>query len=86
MKKIIVPILLITCIRSFYAQDLTSKKGEPILPEAKDWAISVDATPFLITLVIFLVNLILVLKLPLQTPEQELPLLHLICMATRLLH
>lgn len=46
MKKIIVPILLITCIRSFYAQDLTSKKGEPILPEAKDWAISVDATPF----------------------------------------
>ena len=30
-----------------FAQDLTSKKGEPYLPEAKDWAISIDATPFL---------------------------------------
>lgn len=30
-----------------FAQDLTSKKGEPILPEAGDWAIGVDATPFL---------------------------------------
>lgn len=29
------------------AQDLTSKKGETILPEAGDWAISFDATPFL---------------------------------------
>lgn len=30
-----------------YAQDLTSKKGEQILPEAEDWSIGVDATPFL---------------------------------------
>ncbi len=30
-----------------FAQDLTSKKGEPMLPEAGDWAISFDATPFL---------------------------------------
>lgn len=30
-----------------FAQDLTSKKGEPILPEAGDWAIGVDANPFL---------------------------------------
>jgi len=30
-----------------FAQDLTSKKGEPILPEADDWSIGVDATPFL---------------------------------------
>lgn len=30
-----------------FAQDLTSKKGEPILPEAGDYAIGVDATPFL---------------------------------------
>ena len=30
-----------------FAQDLTSKKGEPILPEAGDWAIGVDATPLL---------------------------------------
>jgi hypothetical protein len=32
-------------ISSVFAQDLTSKKGEPILPEAEDWAISVDANP-----------------------------------------
>jgi hypothetical protein len=32
---------------SAFAQDLTSKKGEVFLPEAKDLAISVEATPFL---------------------------------------
>jgi hypothetical protein len=26
---------------------ILSKKGEPILPEAKDWALSIDASPFL---------------------------------------
>ncbi len=30
-----------------YGQDLTSKKGEPILPEKDDWCISIDANPFL---------------------------------------
>lgn len=30
-----------------FAQDLTSKKGETILPEADDWAIGFDAAPFL---------------------------------------
>ncbi|HTF05547.1 MAG TPA: hypothetical protein VK826_16080 [Bacteroidia bacterium] len=30
-----------------FAQDLTSKKGEPILPEAGDYAIGVEASPFL---------------------------------------
>ncbi len=30
-----------------FAQDLTSKKGEPMLPEADDWAIGFDAAPFL---------------------------------------
>lgn len=30
-----------------FAQDLTSKKGEPILPEAGDYAIGVDATSFI---------------------------------------
>ena len=34
-------------VSSAFAQDLTSKKGEPILPEAGDWAVSVDATSFL---------------------------------------
>lgn len=32
---------------SAFAQDLTSKKGEAFLPEAGDWSIGVDATPFL---------------------------------------
>lgn len=32
---------------SAFAQDLTSKKGETILPESGDWSIGVDATPFL---------------------------------------
>ncbi|MGL4596754.1 MAG: hypothetical protein ACRCYO_04465 [Bacteroidia bacterium] len=32
---------------SAFAQDLTSKKGEPILPEAGDYSIGIDATPFL---------------------------------------
>ena len=28
-------------------QDLTSKKGETMLPEAGDWAVQFDAAPFL---------------------------------------
>lgn len=31
---------------ALFSQDLTSRKGEPILPEEKDWAISFDAVPF----------------------------------------
>ncbi len=50
MKKFIVLITL--SLSSFVAftqesSGLTSKKGEAILPEAKDWAISFDAVPFL---------------------------------------
>ena len=47
MKKSIALLALAFGVTGAYAQDLTSKKGEPILPEADDWAISVDATPFL---------------------------------------
>ena len=32
---------------SVFAQDITSKKGEPYLPEAGDWAISIDGNSFL---------------------------------------
>lgn len=32
---------------SIFAQELTSKKGEPILPEKGDWSFSIDANPFL---------------------------------------
>ncbi len=46
MKKTLA-IALAFGVTSAFAQDLTSKKGEPILPEAGDWSIGVDATPFL---------------------------------------
>lgn len=45
MKKSVLVIALAFGVSSAFAQDLTSKKGEPILPEAGDWAISFDATP-----------------------------------------
>lgn len=46
IRKIIAQVAFVFAVNSAFAQDLTSKKGEPILPEAGDWAISVDATPF----------------------------------------
>lgn len=45
MKKSVFMIALAFGVSSAFAQDLTSKKGEPILPEAEDWAISMDADP-----------------------------------------
>lgn len=47
MKKSIALVALAFGVTSAFAQDLTSKKGEPILPEAGDWGIAIDATPFL---------------------------------------
>lgn len=47
MKKTIVMLAIAFGATSGFAQDLTSKKGEPYLPEAGDWAISFDAVPFL---------------------------------------
>jgi hypothetical protein len=47
MKKTITLIALAIGVTNVYGQDLTSKKGEPFLPEAGDYAVSVDATPFL---------------------------------------
>ena len=47
MKKSIALVALAFGVTSAFAQDLTSKKGEPFLPEAGDYAISIDATPFL---------------------------------------
>lgn len=34
-------------VTTAFAQDLTSKKGEPILPEAGDYAIGIDASPLI---------------------------------------
>jgi len=45
MKKSVLVIALALGVTGAFAQDLTSKKGEPILPESGDWAISMDATP-----------------------------------------
>lgn len=45
MKKSVLVIALAFGVSGAFAQDLTSKKGEPILPEAEDWAISMDADP-----------------------------------------
>src|ERR1035437_9136773 len=47
MKKSVVALALAFGVTTAFAQDLTSKKGEPILPEAGDWSIGVDAGSFL---------------------------------------
>ncbi len=47
MKKSIALVAMAFGVTSAFSQDLTSKKGEPFLPEAGDYMIGVDATPFL---------------------------------------
>jgi len=47
MKKTILVLAVTFIMSSAFAQDLTSKKGEPFLPEADDWAVSIEATPLL---------------------------------------
>jgi len=47
MKKSIALLALAFGVTGAFAQDLTSKKGEPFLPEADDWSVGIDATPFL---------------------------------------
>lgn len=47
MKKSILAVAVLLGAGSVFAQDLTSKKGEAFLPEAGDWAVSIDANPFL---------------------------------------
>ncbi len=47
MKKSIALVAMAFGVSSAFAQDLTSKKGEPILPEAGDYMIGIDANPFL---------------------------------------
>jgi hypothetical protein len=47
MKKVIFTLLIaLFAVAAVTAQDLTSKKGVPILPEKGDYAIGVDAIPF----------------------------------------
>ena len=47
MKKSVLLLAAAFGVSGAFAQDLTSKKGEPFLPEAGDWAIGIDASPFL---------------------------------------
>lgn len=47
MKKLSMIVGAITLTSSLFAQDLTSKKGEAYLPKAGDWAIGIDAAPYL---------------------------------------
>jgi len=46
-KSLLIATVFAASAMTVSAQDLTSKKGETILPEAGDWAISFDAKPFL---------------------------------------
>lgn len=47
MKKKVLLLVTVFAATTTFAQDLTSKKGEPYMPESGDWAISFDAAPFL---------------------------------------
>ncbi len=47
MKKSILAVAVMLGTTAAFAQDLTSKKGETILPEAGDYSVSIDATPML---------------------------------------
>lgn len=47
MKKSVLALALAFGVTTAFAQDLTSKKGEPILPEAGDWGLGIDASPIL---------------------------------------
>ena len=45
MKKSVLALAMAFGVTGAFAQDLTSKKGEPFLPEAGDWSIGIDASP-----------------------------------------
>ncbi len=47
MKKVLLTVALLSSIGFANAQDMMSKRGTPILPEAKDWSIGFNAMPVL---------------------------------------
>ncbi len=47
MKKSVLALAMAFGFSAGFAQDLTSKKGEPYLPEAGDWGIGIDGTSLL---------------------------------------
>jgi hypothetical protein len=47
MKKLLLTFAFASAVVVVNAQDMTSKRGVPILPEAGEWALGIDATPLL---------------------------------------
>ena len=47
MRKTILIIAIAAFTTNAFSQEMMSKKGTPILPEAKDWAIGVELNSFL---------------------------------------
>lgn len=47
MKKLVILVSAVVLSSTTFAQNLKSKKGEAYLPETGDWALGIDATPFL---------------------------------------
>lgn len=43
-NKFLLVVAILFSITNLFAQDLTTAKGELILPQAKDWGLSIDAT------------------------------------------
>lgn len=47
MKKLLTVLFVLKCVTDVTAQQLVSKRGEPILPEKGNWGVMFDVVPFL---------------------------------------
>lgn len=47
MKKLVILLSAVVLSSATSAQDLTNKRGESILPQSDDWALGINADPFL---------------------------------------
>lgn len=47
IKRVLSTLIVVLALSRGFGQDLTSKNGEIILPQAKDWSIGLDATKFI---------------------------------------
>ena len=47
MKKLLATLCLLNCVITVMAQQLVSKRGEPILPAKGNWGVLFDAVPFI---------------------------------------
>ncbi len=46
-RTVVLFVTMVLCISFAFSQNLENRKGERFLPEGGDWALSIDATPFL---------------------------------------